>query len=134
MPSGSPKIDYWVAPVDDTQRVASTELAARLRALGASVEYPLKAQALGKQFKAANSAGARAVIIVGAALSRFRRGGVQGPRQRRSECLLADVAVRPRPLHRRKRPTVTRRENARHSRIGRDPLSRLPSPVSRLQA
>ena len=65
MPSGSPKIDYWVAPVDDTQRVASTELAARLRALGASVEYPLKAQALGKQFKAANSAGARAVIIVG---------------------------------------------------------------------
>ncbi len=65
MPSGSPTIDYWVAPLDGNQRLAATELATRLRALGASVEFPLKVQALGKQLKAANSAGARAVVIVG---------------------------------------------------------------------
>ncbi len=65
MPSGSPAIDYWVAPVDASHRLAVAGLAAQLRGAGASVEYPLKDQALGKQFKAANNAGARAVIVVG---------------------------------------------------------------------
>lgn len=65
MPGGAPALDYWVAPLDGTHRVAATALAARLRAEGASVEYPLKEQALGKQFKAAHGAGARAVVIVG---------------------------------------------------------------------
>ena len=65
MPTGAPAIDYWVAPLDGTHRVHATELSTRLRAVGASVEYPLKEQSLAKQFKAANAAGARAVVIVG---------------------------------------------------------------------
>ncbi len=66
MPSGAPAIDYWVAPVDATDRLAATQVAGALRARGASVESPIRAQALGKQFKAANAAGASAVVIVGA--------------------------------------------------------------------
>lgn len=65
MPAGTPVLDYWVAPVDGAHRLAATALAAQLRAAGARVEYPLKDQALGKQFKAAHGAGARAVVIVG---------------------------------------------------------------------
>jgi histidyl-tRNA synthetase len=65
MPSGAPAIDYWVAPVDGTHRLRAAELATQLRTMGASVEYPLKEQPLGKQFKAANAAGARDVVIVG---------------------------------------------------------------------
>lgn len=69
MPSGAPAIDYWVAPVDVTDRLAATQVAGALRARGASVETPIRAQALGKQMKAANAAGAAAVVIVGAAYS-----------------------------------------------------------------
>lgn len=65
MPSGAPAIDYWVAPQESSHRLAATELAGRLRARGASVESPLRDQALGKQFKAAHAAGAGGVIIVG---------------------------------------------------------------------
>ncbi len=66
MPSGSPTVDFWVAPLSDDDRLAATRVATSLRAAGASVEYPLKSQALGKQLKSANAAGARAVAMVGA--------------------------------------------------------------------
>jgi histidyl-tRNA synthetase len=65
MPSGAPALDYWVAPVDPAHRLAAVEVAGILRAAGWSVEYPLKAQALAKQLKAAQAAGARRVIFVG---------------------------------------------------------------------
>ncbi len=66
MPSGAPVIDYWIAPLDNSHRVSVVELAAALRATGASVEYPMKDQSLAKQFKAASTVGARHVVIVGA--------------------------------------------------------------------
>ncbi|MEO6444964.1 MAG: histidine--tRNA ligase [Gemmatimonadaceae bacterium] len=65
MPSGAPSIDWWVAPFDASHRLAAVELSAALRHAGASVEYPLKDQSLAKQLKAANTVGAREVVIVG---------------------------------------------------------------------
>lgn len=69
MPSGAPAIDYWVAPIETTDRLAATQVAGALRACGASVETPIRAQALGKQMKAANAAGAQAVVMVGLAFT-----------------------------------------------------------------
>ena len=65
MPSGAPAIDYWVAPLDVSYRLCAVELSAALRSDGASVEYPLRDQTLAKQLKAANTVGARDVVIVG---------------------------------------------------------------------
>ncbi|MEP7384093.1 MAG: histidine--tRNA ligase [Gemmatimonadota bacterium] len=75
LPSGAPAIDYWVAPVETTHRLSAIEVARRLRADGLSVEYPLKAQALSKQLKAAQAAGARHVVFVGDAF--LERGEVE---------------------------------------------------------
>ena len=64
MPVAEPSLDYWVE-VDpsaaDADRRAMA-LATRLRAAGARVEYPLRAQAVGKQKKAAFHAGARRIV------------------------------------------------------------------------
>ena len=65
MPSGAPAVDFWVAPIDVAHREAAVRAATQLRGAGASVESPLKDQALGKQMKAANAAGAREVVMVG---------------------------------------------------------------------
>lgn len=65
MPSGAASVDYWIAPLSDEYRLTATRVATTLRAAGASVEYPLKSQALSKQMKSANAAGARAVVMVG---------------------------------------------------------------------
>ncbi len=70
MPSGTPGVDAWVAPLDVRHTVAAVTVATRLRQAGATVEMPLRAQALGKQFKAAVAAGARHVVMVGDALER----------------------------------------------------------------
>jgi len=75
MPSGAPALDYWVAPVEQAHRLSAVELAGRLRAEGMSVEYPLKAQALAKQLKAAQAAGAKRVVFVGDAYA--ERGEVE---------------------------------------------------------
>jgi histidyl-tRNA synthetase len=69
MPSGAPAIDYWVAPVDATHRLSAVQVAGQLRAHGWSVEHPLKTQALAKQLKAAQAAGAKQVVFVGDAYS-----------------------------------------------------------------
>jgi histidyl-tRNA synthetase len=49
----------------DDERDAALADAAQLRALGYQVEYPLKNQGFGKQFKAANQSGARFALIYG---------------------------------------------------------------------
>ena len=75
MPSGAAAIEFWVAPVETTHRLSAIEVARRLRADGLSVEYPLKAQTLSKQLKAAQAAGARRVVFVGDAF--LERGEVE---------------------------------------------------------
>ena len=47
------------------ERDAALADAAQLRSLGYQVEYPLKNQNFGKQFKAANQSGARFALIYG---------------------------------------------------------------------
>jgi histidyl-tRNA synthetase len=65
MPAGAQRIDFWVAPVASTNRLEAVRVATALRNAGASAEYPLRDQALGKQLKAAGSAGASRVVFVG---------------------------------------------------------------------
>ncbi|MDE3052490.1 MAG: histidine--tRNA ligase [Gemmatimonadota bacterium] len=56
--------DYWVAYSDPAQLGQAMELAGALRRGGASVEYALKAQQLGRQLKAAAAAGVPEAVIV----------------------------------------------------------------------
>jgi len=65
MPAGAPRIEFWVAPVASTNRLEAVRVATALRKAGASAEYPLREQALGKQLKAAGNAGASKVVFVG---------------------------------------------------------------------
>ena len=65
MPSGTVGIDFWVAPVSAGQRLQAVRVAAALRRAGASAEYPLRDQALGKQLKTAGTLGAKRVVLVG---------------------------------------------------------------------
>lgn len=62
-------IDYWVAPVAAEHQLDAVRVATRLRHAGASAEYPLRAQALGKQIKSAGAIGARHVVFVGSGTS-----------------------------------------------------------------
>jgi histidyl-tRNA synthetase len=57
------------------ERDAALTDAARLRAVGYQVEYPLKDQGFGKQFKAANQSGARFALIYGS--EELERGAVK---------------------------------------------------------
>ena len=65
MPAGAQRIDFWVAPVAPENRLHAIRVATALRGAGASAEYPLRDQALGKQIKAAGNAGAARVVFVG---------------------------------------------------------------------
>ena len=65
MPTGVQRIDFWVAPVSPESRLRAIRVATALRGAGASAEYPLREQALGKQIKAAGNAGAARVVFVG---------------------------------------------------------------------
>jgi histidyl-tRNA synthetase len=65
MPTGAPALDFWVAPLDTAHQLSALRVATELRTAGARVETPLREQALGKQLKAANAAGAREVLMVG---------------------------------------------------------------------
>ena len=89
MPSGAQKIDFWVAPVTETNRLHAVRVATALRNAGASAEYPLREQALGKQLKAAGNAGASRVVFVGPELE------TQGQVEVKS---LVDGNQRPLPL------------------------------------
>ncbi|HET7449105.1 MAG TPA: histidine--tRNA ligase [Gaiellaceae bacterium] len=64
MPAGTATVDYWVAGADTVAMPRVMGVAARLRARDRSVEYALREQALGRQLKAAASAGARRVVIL----------------------------------------------------------------------
>jgi histidyl-tRNA synthetase len=72
MPKGEPCLDYWVAPTGDVDARMVVAAATALRRSGASVEYPLRQQALSKQMKAASSAGAKYVVFVGSDFSSQR--------------------------------------------------------------
>jgi histidyl-tRNA synthetase len=75
MPAGAQRIDFWVAPVAPSERLRAVRVARALRDAGASAEYPLRDQALGKQLKAAGNAGAARVVFVGPELE--ARGQVE---------------------------------------------------------
>lgn len=64
-PAGSEAPDCVVILGGDAGRRASLADAAQLRAAGFRVEYPLKPQGFGKQFKAAGQSGARLALIYG---------------------------------------------------------------------
>ncbi|HWE41870.1 MAG TPA: histidine--tRNA ligase [Gemmatimonadaceae bacterium] len=70
-------VDVWIAGGERTADMrAVMELAARLRAQGIAVEYALRPQQLGKQFKSASTAGAKQAVIIplasdGAATAEF---------------------------------------------------------------
>jgi histidyl-tRNA synthetase len=58
-------VDVWIAGGERTADMrAVMELAARLRRDGVSVEFALRPQQLGKQFKSASAAGAKQAVIV----------------------------------------------------------------------
>jgi histidyl-tRNA synthetase len=56
--------EFWVASDDPTLVPEVLSVATALRRGGASVEYALRAQQLGRQLRAANAAGAAQVVIV----------------------------------------------------------------------
>jgi len=89
MPSGAQRIEFWVAPVASTNRLEAVRVATALRKAGASAEYPLREQALGKQLKAAGNAGASKVVFVGPELESLGRVDVK---------TLADGSQRQLPL------------------------------------
>jgi len=65
LPSTAQTVDYYLVAVDPAQRDALLSLAHGLRDAGWSVEYGLKHQGVGKQFKNASALGARRVVTLG---------------------------------------------------------------------
>lgn len=65
LPDVSPEIDFFIVTVGEETQELAREVAQRLRERGRSVAYPLRDQAVRKQFKAAENEGAREVIILG---------------------------------------------------------------------
>jgi histidyl-tRNA synthetase len=63
MPAAAPALDYWVAADDAALLPMVMRVTTLLRRVGHSVEYALRDQALGKQLKAAQAAGARTVAV-----------------------------------------------------------------------
>ena len=64
MPTTLPGPDFWLAYSDPHQLPDAMRLAQALRRSGSSVEYALRPQQLGRQLKAAASAGAPEAVIV----------------------------------------------------------------------
>jgi histidyl-tRNA synthetase len=89
MPAAEPQVDYWIAVEDLELLPVAQSTASLMRRLGHSVEYPLREQALGKQLKAAVSAGARTAAILrraalaerGEVVLRSLVDGTEEPRQ-----------------------------------------------------
>jgi histidyl-tRNA synthetase len=65
LPSSAHSVDVYLVAVEPAQREAMVSLAHRLREAGWSVEYGLKQQGVGKQFKNAAALGARRVVTLG---------------------------------------------------------------------
>jgi histidyl-tRNA synthetase len=64
LPSAPPSPDYWVAADDDVDAAQVRTVVGALRRAGRRVEYALRPQQLGKQLKAAVSAGASQAVIL----------------------------------------------------------------------
>ncbi|MFL5482531.1 MAG: histidine--tRNA ligase [Gemmatimonadaceae bacterium] len=64
LPTPALGTEYWIAADDDSMLPDVMRVAGQLRAKSRSVEYALKAQALGKQLKAASSAGVETVVLL----------------------------------------------------------------------
>jgi histidyl-tRNA synthetase len=80
MPAAAPGLDYWVAADDAALLPMVMKVSTLLRRVGHSVEYALRDQALGKQLKAAQHAGARTVAVLRqAALSERGEVALRGP-------------------------------------------------------
>lgn len=58
-------IDYFLVPIGEAQRAQALALAHVLRERGRSVVYALREQSVRKQFKAAETEGARRVLVLG---------------------------------------------------------------------
>jgi histidyl-tRNA synthetase len=78
LPSTSPGLDYWVAYEDQAQLPEAMRIATMLRRSGASVEYALRPQNLGRQLKTASSAGALAAVILRADGTRVQKDLASG--------------------------------------------------------
>jgi len=65
LPKAGHAIDYYLVAVAPEQREALLSLAHALRDAGRSVEYGLRHQGVGKQFKNASALGARRVVVLG---------------------------------------------------------------------
>ena len=57
--------DVYVIIANETRRVDALGLVQQLRGLGFRVDYPLSAAKVGKQFQAAEQAGARCALVIG---------------------------------------------------------------------
>ena len=65
MPAYVQRPDFIAIIGGEPERAAALADAAKLRSMGYQVEYPLKLQGFGKQFKTANQSGARFALIYG---------------------------------------------------------------------
>jgi histidyl-tRNA synthetase len=65
LPESRPRVDYYLVAVSEAERPVLLRVARVLRAGGASVLYGLKYANVGKQFKDADSRGAREVLVFG---------------------------------------------------------------------
>lgn len=64
LPTPTLGTEYWVAADDESMLPDVMKVAGQLRAKSRSVEYALKAQSLGKQLKAASTAGVKNVVLL----------------------------------------------------------------------
>lgn len=65
VPAYARSVDYFLVTVGDVPQTEALKIATALRSRGHSVAYPLKSQSVRKQFKAAETEGARTVLVLG---------------------------------------------------------------------
>jgi len=64
LPSAPASLEYWIAGGEDVDAATLRSVAGTLRRAGRRVEYALRSQQIGKQLKAAVSAGAAFAVIL----------------------------------------------------------------------
>jgi histidyl-tRNA synthetase len=100
MPSVAPRVEFWVAAADHGKETEVMRVASALRTSGRSVEYALRQQQLGKQFKAASAAGAMYAVVLPAGFAEGEKLTVRSladgaERSLTLAALLADPGVAP---------------------------------------
>ncbi|NIP80763.1 MAG: histidine--tRNA ligase, partial [Gemmatimonadetes bacterium] len=65
LPDSPPGPDYFIVSISEAERPVLRRVAAGLRAAGHSVAYTLRQVGVGKQFKDADSRGARDTVVLG---------------------------------------------------------------------